>query len=740
MTYSTADAEIVAKEGHVNHIDTDQIDSLLELFDMHNLMPHLSKHEHVFATSLAMLVTSLHWSGNARHLFESLPYIRGREIDLLDILNTMANLGFTSHEMYMNLRDVDDRLMPCMFIPNKKGAAPLVLLGKKDGIITAFNSRKKQKIEFQAKSVKGNVYFFERMNPEKIEEEKQNKQSAGVNWFSMIFARFRPVIHEIVLASIFINILALAMPIFIMSIYDKVIGAGSTTTLKHLVLGVGIAVFAESVLRMIRLKSVVWLGVRLDNIVSNTIFERLLFMKAVYTEGASISAQISRIKSFESVRKFFTGPLFSVIVELPFTFILLLTIWLLTGPLVYIPIVVVGLFSLMLYYYQSKLRLAMHAAARASSYRQQHGMETFIKMHALHHNGMAKNWWIKYKEKLSQSSRASFHTNMISSIIDTAAHAISIASGVAVVSFGVHLIWDGSITIGALVATMILIWRILGPLQTLCSMLPRMEQLSNSIDQINRLTNIEIERQPAVLKRPIEHLEGNIQLTNVGLRYSTEIEPIFVGLDIDVRPGEIIAVTGVNGSGKSSLLKLINGLYRPQTGTIRIDGTNIKQLEPIELRNYIAYLPQMPNFFKGTIKDNLLLVNPLATNKDIMTALEKATAMDEIEALEKGVETVIQGNNPSLPSGFIYTLNLARVYLKESNILLLDELPNASLNEDAGMAYRQLITDAKGKKTVFFISQRDDYLKLADRVIVFRPGNRPAIMKSDEFINKYEQY
>lgn len=738
MIHSTVDA--VAEEGKANYIETDQIDSLLELFDMHNLMPKLSKHEHVFATSLAMLVTSLHWSGNARHLFESLPYTKGREIDLLDILNTMANLGFTSHEMEMNLRDIDDRLMPCMFIPHRKGAAPLVLLSVENDLITAFNSRKKEKIQFKAKNVSGNAYFFERMNPDKIEEEFQTKKSAGMSWFSMVFSRFRPVIHEIVLSSLFINTLALAMPLFIMSIYDKVIGSGSTTTLKHLVYGVVIAVFAESVFRIIRLKSVVWLGVRLDNIVSNAIFERLLLMKAMYTEGASISAQISRIKSFESVRKFFTGPLFSVIVELPFTLILLLAIWILTGPLVFIPLVVVILFTLLLYYYQSKLRVAMRAASRSSSYRQQYGMETFIKMHALHHNGMARNWWTKYKEKLSQSSITSFHSNMISSVIETAAHAISIASGVAVVGFGVHLIWNESITIGALVATMILIWRILAPLQTLCSMLPRIEQLKNSIDQINRLANIEVERKPTILKRPIEHLNGHIRLTNVGLRYSTDVEPVFVGLDLKVEPGEIIAITGVNGSGKSSLLKLINGLYRPQTGTIRIDETNIKQLEPIELRNYIAYLPQMPNFFEGTIKENLLLVDPLATDDELTEALIKSTAMNKIKDLEDGINTIIRGNNPTLPTGFIYTLNLARIFLKKSNILLLDELPNSSLNEDLGEAYKQIILDAKGKKTVFFISQRDDYLKLADRVISFRPGNRPTIMKPDEFINQYGQY
>ncbi|WHA07399.1 ATP-binding cassette domain-containing protein [Candidatus Megaera polyxenophila] len=181
----------------------------------------------------------------------------------------------------------------------------------------------------------------------------------------------------------------------------------------------------------------------------------------------------------------------------------------------------------------------------------------------------------------------------------------------------------------------------------------------------------------------------------------------------------------------------MNGLYQPQTGTIRIDGVNIRQLDPIELRNYICYLPQVPNFFEGTIKENLLFANPLATDKDIMDSLEKATGLEELKNLEKGIETVIYGNNAPIPTSYTYTLNLARAILKKSNILLLDELPNASLNEDVGLAYKKIIQDAKGKKTVFFVSQRDDFIKIADRVIVLTPGIRPAIMDTAKFINQY---
>jgi len=437
--------------GKLNFIDTDKIDELMALFRMHNLLPNLSEDSHLFASSLAMLLSSLKWDGNAKNLFDSLPYVRNRNIDLLDIVNTMANLGFTSHTTVININEIDERLLPCLYIPHKLNASPLVILTKKEGYFSAFHAHKKQIVEFKAKKeFLGEAYFFEKNNLEKIEEDNQTKKAAGFTWFRVIFNRFRPIINEIVLTSVIINLLALAMPFFIMSIYNTVIGSGSTDTLVQLVIGVIIAVGGEAVLRMIRLRLVVWLGVRLDNIVSNTIFEKLLLMKAAYTESASISSQLSRIKTFESVRKFFTGPLFTVIVELPFTVILLTAIWLLAGQLVYIPIIVVILFTILLAYYQSKIRLATRTAARASSHRQQFGMETFIKMRSLHQNGMSRNWWLRYKDKLSYAATTSFKSNMVSSIIETAAHAISLLSGVAVVSFGIHSIWNNTLTNGSI--------------------------------------------------------------------------------------------------------------------------------------------------------------------------------------------------------------------------------------------------------------------------------------------------
>ena len=154
----------LAEGGKLNFIDTDKIDELMALFEMHNLIPNLSEDSHLFASSLAMLLSSLKWDGNAKNLFDSLPYVRDRDIDLLDIVNTMAHLGFTSHNTIININDIDERLLPCLYIPHKLNASPLVILTKKEGVISAFHARKKQIVEFKAKKeFLGDAYFFEKI-------------------------------------------------------------------------------------------------------------------------------------------------------------------------------------------------------------------------------------------------------------------------------------------------------------------------------------------------------------------------------------------------------------------------------------------------------------------------------------------------------------------------------------------------------------------------------------------------
>ena len=249
--------------------------------------------------------------------------------------------------------------------------------------------------------------------------------------------------------------------------------------------------------------------------------------------------------------------------------------------------------------------------------------------------------------------------------------------------------------------------------------------------------NIELEKQPFMTSKPIYEMQGNVKFSAVGLRYSRETEPLLFGLDLNVKPGEIIAITGANGSGKSSLLKLINGLYQPQAGVVYIDGTNIKQLDPIELRSYISYMPQSPNFFEGTIKENITLVNPFITQEGLDNVLKNSDAFSDISKLKDGLNTIIGSDVEPLDIDLMYKLNFARVLARNSSIILLDELPNYLLNDKLGKLYKRMIADCKQQqKTVFFVSQRKEYLQCADKIIALTLGKQPLIIEKNQSSNK----
>ena len=173
-------------------------------------------------------------------------------------------------------------------------------------------------------------------------------------------------------------------------------------------------------------------------------------------------------------------------------------------------------------------------------------------------------------------------------------------------------------------------------------------------------------------------------------------------------------------------------------GSIQIDDANIQQFDPVELRSYISYMPQMPNFFEGSIKDNLKIMNMLASDKEIKQALIDSCSIDQIDELENGLDTMICGNHRPLEEGLKHSLNFARILLKDSNVVLLDELPNSLLNEGLGDSYKRFLENCrKKKKTVFFVNQRVDYLKLADRIIALRLSKTPLIIGKSEFSKKY---
>ena len=218
----------------------------------------------------------------------------------------------------------------------------------------------------------------------------------------------------------------------------------------------------------------------------------------------------------------------------------------------------------------------------------------------------------------------------------------------------------------------------------------------------------------------------------MSLRYSNDTDPALVGVSFEVQPGEVVAITGRNGSGKSTVLKLLLGLYAAQAGSIRIDNTDIRQIDPIELRHAIAYVPQVCNLFFGSVAQNLRLASPTATDADIRWACEQADVWNEIMALPRGIETRVgDSSSDHLPASFVQKLSLTRAYLKRSPLMLFDE-PVNGLDFEGDRTFMQAVETLRGQSTIMMVTHRPSHLKIADRILVFDAGYLRLAGPADE--------
>lgn len=680
---------------------------------------------------LCALILKLEPHCKVQRILESLPH-DFEAMDEADFLNTMAHLGYYCRPADSALENIDERLLPGVFIPGQ--GKPSIVLWRDENNDLQFYDPVSRLISDVPPSFdkEGRVWFFQKYDENRVATSQFMRKGSGYTWFRALMGRFKGTFAQVMTAGLILNFIALATPLFIMLVYDRVIAANSPGTLPMLALGAFIAIGFEWKLRHIRSTGLSWLAGRLDNIVGNKIFAHLIGLSPDLIEKASVAAQIARIKTFESVRDFFSGSVFLSLLEAPFVFIAIAAVAIIAGKLVFVPLAMVLGYILLFALIRLKIKVSIRLAAKASSARQQFTIETFEKLEGIRGHGLQNKWEEKFRHLSGREMMAHFYLSWLGMVAETCAHTLTVIAAIATVGFGVHMIWAGTLTTGALVATMILVWRILTPFYSLCTMIPRLEQLRNSIAQVNDLMDIETEAEEARSYSRLPKLKGAISFNNVSFSYMDDTDAVFEKLSFEARPGNLVVITGSNGTGKATVLKLIKSLHRPTQGTVRIDGFDIRQLDAPDLRRQIAYVPKVPHFFNGSITENMRLSNPMASKEEIIKALELADAWNDIQKMRNGLETCIGSHGETkITTSFATRLSLARAYLHPASILLIDELPNALLSDKAGQNLKEYLARAKGKRTVLLCAYREDFMKLADTIVWLRGIDAPISGSTD---------
>ncbi|MBF0341768.1 MAG: ATP-binding cassette domain-containing protein, partial [Magnetococcales bacterium] len=606
-----------------------------------------------FGACLVPLLHAVGYRGDLRHVAEALPHF-AESLDLTGLRNVMANLTFQSHELPLRLDAIDPRLLPCLFVPEKRGA--MVVYEQLDEVLLIFDGEVGAVGRIPPMNLAGSAFFFN-----KFDYELMALEQSRLGWLRMVSNRFRRYFYFVVGLTIAITVLQVAPPLYTMAVYDRVIGTHSMQTLAFLVIGVLLALGFDWLLRIMRARILMHVGAHMDSIVSSAIFLRILSLVPSYTERAPIGSQVARVKDFDTVREFFTGPLALVFLEMPFTLIFLVVMATFAGSLAFIPGITALLF-VVLWFVMSPLVENEGAKARRTRARQQEfTVELLNKIRAIKYLGAEEMWFDRYRELSAEASMQNFRSSLITASVNTVAQLLVIGSGLITVSVGVLRVLAAEMTVGGLVASMILVWRVLSPLQSIFFAMTRMEQIRSSVKQIDGLMNVKPEFEAYAPIEPIKTFAGAISFVRVSLRYTNEAEPALMGVSFEVQPGEVVVIVGSNGSGKSTIIKLIAGLYLPQAGSIRIDGQDIRQMNPIELRHAVAYVPQRCDLYHGTIAQNLRLAHATASKEDLEAACRLAGVLEDIRLLPRGFDTRIgDADAGQLSSSMVQKLSLAR--------------------------------------------------------------------------------
>jgi len=547
----------------------------------------------------------------------------------------------------------------------------------------------------------------------------QYKQLYKDHWFFGPVLKNKKLYIQVMVASAFINVFALFSAFYIMVVYDRIIPNNAIESLIALTVGILIIVLFDFAMKVLRGLYTDKASAMVDIEVSDNLFDRISRNEQLMSQKTGAVAAI--VKDFDSLKDFIASASFVAFVDLPFIILFLFVLYGIGGPVAAVPAVIVVVVIIAGLLVQPVIRKLTFNAAQDGQSKQSvivevlTGMETLKTLKGI---GMLRDRWMDSVDRQGITSTKSKFWSQLTANFSQSGQQLS---QVGIVVYGVFLIADGSLTMGSLIACVILSGRTLAPLGQVSNLLGRFNQAVTAYTNFGQLMQQPVREMERSHQVRVDSIEGSIKMTNVSLTYPNQKDATIKQLNLSIAAGEKIAIVGKMGSGKTSLLRLIAGLYDPTEGSVKIDNSDVTHMHPDDLRNHIGVVMQTPLLFSGTLKENLLMGNPDATDKEIVKAA-KIASVDEIASnLPNGYETILSEGGRELSGGQRQAICVARAFVGNPKIIIMDE-PSSAM--DSG-SEQQLLNDLKDiltNKTLILITHRGTLLSLVDRVVVLDSG------------------
>lgn len=572
--------------------------------------------------------------------------------------------------------------------------------------------------EVLAQDYSGQVFFAQPLH--KFDFNRGELIPRAASWFRDTLKRSRWLYIDAIAASLLINLIGLATPLFVMNVYDRVVPNQAEATLWVLAIGICGVFFFDLLLKTLRGLCLDLAGKKTDLIVSATLFERIVGM-AMKFRPARVGSFAQNIHEFQSLRDFLASLTLASIIDLPFTLLILAVIAMIGGHLVWIPLLAFPLVAMIGWALQRPLAETMQRTMALAAERQSSLIESLAGLDAVKVNNAESERQYIWEQTIGTLSRLELRARMLSSLAMNSTLLVQQLAGVVVIVMGVYQIIDGNLSMGGLIACYMLSGRALGPLTQISGLLTRYQQAKVTLDSVNQMMELPQERHED--ERPLkrEALQGAVEFRQVDFHYPDQQQAALQKINLAVRPGEKIGIIGRSGSGKSSLAKLIVGLYQADAGSLLVDGVDVRQLDVSDLRYNIGYVPQDIQLFSGTLRDNLVSGARYVEDELVLQAAELAGVHEFARLHPKGYELQVGERGQNLSGGQRQNVALARALLLDPPILLLDE-PTSSMDNTGEERLKQRLAAVIGSKTLLLVTHRASMLSLVDRLIIIDRG------------------
>lgn len=540
------------------------------------------------------------------------------------------------------------------------------------------------------------------------------------SWFWGTLYLYRREYGQVLLASLVINFFVLASPLFVMNVYNRVVPNNAIETLWVLAIGAITVYVFDFVFRMLRAYFVDGVGRKVDVLVSSRLFEHVLGIR-LSGRPESAGSFANNIREFETLREFITSATLTMLVDLPFSILFLFVIAWIGGPLVLIPVLAVipvVIVGLVLQVPLTRLIRANFAVAA-----QKHGVlvEAIDGLEALKGASGESVVQRKWEQAVGTSAATGQRAQLLSATGINFTMFMHQLVNIVMIVGGVYLIAENQLTLGGLIACTILSGRALTPLSQIAGLLSRYQHSRMAYESLSKLMALPVERPPGKVFLRREKLEGALEFVKVSFKYPGQPVAALDGINLRINAGERVAILGRVGSGKSTVAKLLLALYQPESGTVMVDGVDVNQIDPADLRRHMGYIPQDVKLFYGTVRENMAMGSPVVDDEAFLQAARLAGVDKIVSRHPAGFDMPVGEQGRGLSGGQRQAVAIARALLGNPSMLVMDE-PTSAMDHATEQAFVNALQGWLPGKTVVLVTHKPTLLALVDRIIVIEFG------------------